>query len=278
MSAPRLLDLFCGAGGAAMGYSRAGFEVIGVDIAPQPHYPFEFHQADALQYCAEHGCEFDAIHASPPCQDASIMRRGRWKDRIHPKLIEPMRRLLITIAKPYVIENVAGAALMNPILLCGTMFGLQTKNGSQLRRHRLFECSWVFSALLPPHYHKPNVSVIGVYGGGQHPQRRRIPSTIGVYGHADGSSSRDNLGYSCFTTDDRRDAMGIRWMTGSELSQAIPPAYTEFIGRQLMDYLKDRPTPAAFNVSPVQHKPACVAPGGVSCNTKGGFDEQKNRG
>lgn len=232
----RLLDLFCGAGGAAMGYHRAGFEVVGVDIKPQPHYPFEFHQADAIEYLAEHGCEFDVIHASPPCQAFSAMTNGRWQDRLknHPDLIDPTRKLLCKIGRPYIIENVIGAPLIDPIMLCGTMFALETKAKSQLRRHRLFECSFSPNSLLPPCNHRNNASVIGVYGGGQHPQRRRIPSTIGVYGHAGGSSKRDYLDFSCFTTKDRRDAMGIDWMTGNELSQAIPPAYTEFIGRQLM--------------------------------------------
>jgi DNA (cytosine-5)-methyltransferase 1 len=165
------------------------------------------------------------------------MRRGRWQDREHADLLAPTRDLLIAIGKPYVIENVIGAKLINPILLCGTMFGLQTRAGAQLRRHRLFELSWPLGCLLPAHYHKPCVSVIGVYGGGQHPQRRRVPVTIGVYGHAGGSSSRDYLDCKCFTTQARREAMGIDWMTGDELSQAIPPAYTEFVGRQLVRYL-----------------------------------------
>lgn len=232
----RLLDLYCGAGGAAMGYYRAGFnEIVGIDINPQPRYPFEFHQADALEYLAEHGHEFDAIHASPPCQKFSAMRKGRWKDRYHADLVEPTREILIRISKPYVIENVVGAPLIEPVMLCGTMFGLQTKHGSQLRRHRLFETSYKIDALLPPCNHIVGASVIVVYGGGQHPQRRKIPATIGVYGHAGGSSKRDCLDF--FTTNDRRDAMGIDWMTGKELSQAIPPAYTEWIGKQIIDWI-----------------------------------------
>lgn len=228
----KLLDLFCCAGGAGMGYHRAGFEVVGVDIDPQPRYPFEFHQADALEYLAEHGHEFDVIHASPPCQHYSTMTKGRWQDRLesHPDLIAPVRALLQKIGKPYVIENVEGARaeLVNPILLCGTMFGLQTKHGSQLRRHRYFEMS-IPMFLVPTCQHNKG-SVIGVYGGGQNPARRR-PATIGVWGHAGGSSNRDNL--ISFGTDDRREAMGIDWMVGDELSEAIPPAYTEYIGSQL---------------------------------------------
>jgi DNA (cytosine-5)-methyltransferase 1 len=230
----RLLDLFCGAGGAAMGYHRAGFEVVGVDNRPQKRFPFEFHQADALEYLKEHGREFDFIHASPPCQRFSVMRRGRWQDREHPDLLTPTRELLGKIGRPYVIENVVGAPLINPVMLCGTLFGLKTKAGSQLRRHRLFEIHPPLLVLTPQCLHATEASVIGVYGGGQHPQRRRFPLTIGVFGHSGGTSRRDYPDMDCFTTNDRRDAMGIDWMTGKELSEAIPPAYTEYIGKQVL--------------------------------------------
>ena len=229
--------MFCGAGGAGMGYHRAGFEVVGVDINPQPHYPFEFIQGDALEYLAAHGHEFDVIHASPPCQAFSTMTKGRWQDRIgdHPKLIEPVRELLKFTRKPFVIENVEGARreLITPFLLCGTMFGLQTKAGSQLRRHRYFEYSLGF--IWTPSYQHNSGSAIGVYGGGQNPARKK-PATIGVWGHVGGSSTRD--GIAQFGTQDRRDAMGIDWMTGKELSEAIPPAYTEYIGRYLMRHIE----------------------------------------
>ena len=233
---PRLLDLFCGAGGCSMGYHRAGFDVTGVDIKPQPRYPFIFIQGDALEYLREHGHEYDAITASPPCQAFSAMRKGRWQDREHPDLIEPTRATLKATGKPYVIENVEGAPLMAPITLCGTMFGLRTRHGSQLRRHRLFEAPWFFG-LIPTCAHN-EYAAIGVYGGGQHPQRRcndansRLPATIGVYVNSGGSSVRD--GTTGFGVVDRRDAMGIDWMTNAELSQAIPPAYTQFIGEQLL--------------------------------------------
>lgn len=231
----KLLDLFCGAGGAGMGYSRIGLEVVGVDINPQPHYPFKFYQGDAIEYLKEHGSEFDCIHASPPCQRYSAMTNGRWKDRVseHPDLVDPVRQLLVELNKPYVIENVVGSPLINPTMLCGTMFQLQTKGGSQLRRHRLFETSF-HVGLTPPCQHN-NGSAIGVYGGGQNPSRK-IPATIGVYGHAGVASNRDCL--LLFGTQDRRDAMGIDWMSGKELSEAIPPAYTEFIGRYLLDSFK----------------------------------------
>lgn len=233
---PRLLDLFSGAGGAGVGYSRAGFDVTGVDIAPQPRYPFAFVQADALDYLAAHGWMYDAIHASPPCQKYSSMTRGRWQDREHPDLIAPARALLIASGKPYVIENVVGAPLLNPVLLCGTMFGLQTSEGSQLRRHRLFECSWNSLILTPPCNHNDG-SPIGVYGGGQHPDTRR-PATIGVWGNTGGHSVRDNLDH--YGIEARREAMGIDWTTGDELSEAIPPAYTRFIGIGLMQYVLER--------------------------------------
>jgi DNA (cytosine-5)-methyltransferase 1 len=236
MKKTRLLDLFCGAGGCSEGYHRAGFEVVGVDIKQQKHYPFEFHQEDALTYPLD---GFDVVHASPPCQRFSVLRRGRWQDRDHADLLSPTRQRLVDSKKLFIIENVPGSPLINPIVLCGTMFGLETKHGSQLRRHRLFETSFpVFLDMVCNH--KRGASVIGVYGGGQHPQRRKIPATIGVYGHTGGSSKRDYLDFSCFTTQDRRDAMGINWMTGAELSQAIPPAYTEFIGKQLIRFLEEK--------------------------------------
>ena len=235
ISRPRLLDTFCGAGGCSMGYYRAGFDVVGVDINPQKNYPFEFHQGDALEFIAEHGHEFDVIHASPPCQVHSVMTKRWGRDTIqnHVDLIPAARAVLKAAGKPYVIENVPGArsCLITPVMLCGTMFGLGA-NGAQLRRHRYFECSF-FVGLTPPCQHDQSSS-IGVYGGGQHPKRRR---TIGVYGHSGDYSKRD--GHKAFGVDARREAMGIDWMTQAELSQAIPPAYTEYIGKRIMDIIRD---------------------------------------
>lgn len=226
----RLLDLFCGAGGAAMGYHRAGFtEIVGVDIKPMPRYPFTFVQADAIEYVAAHGREFDAIHASPPCQ-AFTPLKAMWNSREHPDLVAPTRIALRAAGRPYAIENVPGAPLENPLTLCGTMFGLRTEGGqAELRRHRLFECQPIPFVLLPPCHH--NGAVIGVYGGHGRDRRRSVTVT----GHAGGRSVRD--GTQQFSTAARREAMGIDWMTGNELSQAIPPAYTEFIGRQLISFL-----------------------------------------
>ena len=208
----KMLDLYCKAGGAGMGYHRAGWEVVGVDIEPQPRYPFRFVRADALEYLREHWREFDAIHASPPCQRYSAMTKGRWQDRVdeHPDLIEPTRRLLKETGLPYIIENVIGAPLINPVRLCGSMFGLQSSAGNPLYRHRIFETNFLIG-LTPPCSHN-KVSAL---------------PAVAVYGHSGGTSKR---GDATFGIQARREAMGIDWMTGNELSQAIPPAYTEFIG------------------------------------------------
>ena len=146
---PRLLDLFCGAGGAAMGYHRAGFEVVGVDINPQPHYPFEFIQGDAVEVALDAWRLFDAIHASPPCQAYSWSAK-RWAEVERAELVAPTRSLLADIGRPYVIENVVGAPLIDPITLCGEMFGLE------VIRHRLFESNqWLMS--MPHRKHRGTV-------------------------------------------------------------------------------------------------------------------------
>ena len=220
---PRLLDLFCGAGGAAVGYSRAGFEVVGVDHVNQPHYPFEFIKCDALAYLREilrdeQRYGFDAIHASPPCQ-AHTPLKSLHKDIEYPKLIAPTRELLEATGLPYVIENVPGAPLIHPFKLCGSSFGLD------VRRHRLFETNWPIG-LLPPcahHLHTPRFQNTGT--------RRRavLSSVVGVYG---GSHFKgDNIAY-------RSAAMGIDWMTLPELSQAIPPDFTQLIGAQLLQHIQ----------------------------------------
>lgn len=202
-----------------MGYHRAGFEVVGVDIKPQKHYPFEFHQADALEYLAEHGREFDAIHASPPCQAYSVLTKQWGRSKSHPDLVGPTRDILIGLRLPYVIENVEGAPLVNPIKLCGTSFGLGSGT-RELRRHRLFELGWFEILMVPPCAHGTR------------------PQTITVVGGAGGKSRRDTRDGKPFAnTADRLEAMGTPWMNGSEVVEAIPPAYTEWIGRQLMAQL-----------------------------------------
>ena len=207
---PRLLDLFCGAGGAAMGYHRVGFdEIVGVDIKPQPRYPFEFIQADAMTFPLE---GFDAIHASPPCQAHTALRTA-WNAKAHEDLLTPTLARLAAAATPWIAENGPGAPMRRDLVLCGTMFGLGV-GSAELRRHRWFQTNWPTPALRTPCAHKENPITIGVYG--QHGRdRRRSVQTF-------------------FSVEDGKRAMGIDWMTGDELSQAIPPAYTEYIGRHLI--------------------------------------------
>lgn len=222
------LDLFCGAGGASMGLHRAGFEVIGVDIKLQPHYPFQFVQGDALRPPVRFE-DFDFIWASPPCQ-AHTALKTMYNAKSHEDFIPATRQLLADSGKPYVIENVCGAPVRPDIILCGTMFGLGTGD-AELRRHRLFEINFI-PPLTPSCNHYARGRVCGVYGGHGRDKRRIRPHTVGVYGKAGGKSVRD--GVQQFSTAERAEAMGIDWMTGAELSQAIPPAYSEFIGRAAM--------------------------------------------
>jgi DNA (cytosine-5)-methyltransferase 1 len=201
---PLLLDLFCGAGGAAMGYHRAGFDVVGIDNRPQRHYPFRFILGDALNPPVDLS-RFDAIHASPPCQKFSVCTPTAYKGD-HPDLIAPVRRMLVEAGLPFVIENVPGArrVLQDPIRLCGTQFGLP------LWRHRYFECEgFERPLLLAPCEHRGGPVLIS--GSPRRNGCRREPST-----------------------EERRRAMQTPWMTRTDMDQAIPPAYTEFIGRQLL--------------------------------------------
>lgn len=222
----RALDLFCGAGGVSMGLRRAGFEVTGVDRRPQPRYPFTFIQAGAMTFPLE---GYDLIWASPPCQ-AHTALRSLPNAKEHPDLIPEVRARLKASGLPYVIENVPGAPLLQPVRLCGTMFGLQTEDGrAELRRHRLFETNLPILILTPPCAHRR--FSIPVYGGGDQgwdQRRRNYPKTIGVYGHTGGAFAKEKA--QRFLTKDRKYAMGIDWMTNEKLSQAIPPAYAEHIG------------------------------------------------
>ena len=220
MSRPVILDLFCGAGGAGAGYHQAGFDVIGVDINPQPNYPYPFWQDDALTVLRNLKSRgtVAAIHASPPCQAFSAMKHMPDAKQ-HPELVEPVRELLQEIGVPWVIENVPGAPLRNPVLLCGTMFGLGAA-GFELRRHRLFESNQALLLPGPCRHEKP---VIGVYGG-----HVRCRST--KYWRGTGA---DFPGYN--KKQLAMTAMGIEHsMTMQEISEGIPPAYTEHIGRQLL--------------------------------------------
>jgi len=227
---PRLLDLFCGAGGATKGYQRAGFYVVGVDNRPQPRYcGDEFVLADALEYVARHGHEFDAIHASPPCQGYSALRCLPWlRDREYPMLIEACREALKVTGRPYVIENVERAPLLNGLTLCGRMFNLP------VYRHRQFECSEI---LLSPGHAQHDV----VIGAGRMLNDRRKGSLNN--GSAKGAWGKQIIvtvaGGQC-RKDEAERALSIDWMQKSELMQAIPPAYTEYIGRQLMAAIQER--------------------------------------
>lgn len=232
MSRPLLLDLFSGAGGAARGYHDAGFEVVGVDVKPQPRYPYRFVQEDALAFLRANGASFDAVHASPPCQKFSAMRTMP-DAKEHPDLVGPVREILQSLGRPYVIENVPGAPLLNPITLCGTMFGLGWED-AELRRHRLFESNVL---LLQPACRHGDRATIGVYGG--HIRNRKRARTIGVYGEGVRDSRRKtDRGHSDFRKEVGEIAMQISWMSIAELCQAIPPAYTKFIGEQLMQALR----------------------------------------
>ncbi len=211
---PRLLDLFCCAGGAGMGYSRAGFEVVGVDIDPQPNYPFEFVQADALEVLQSGSVfRFDAIHASPPCPFYSTATRDHDK---HPDLVGPVRELLVQAGLPYVIENVVGAPLdtgplnlfgSGGVMLCGSMFGMD-----RVRRHRLFESS----------VQLPQMAC-------RHPGER--PYTITGHLHRTEQDYPHSLKP---TRTHALELMGTPWMTWQECVECIPPAYTEWIGTELL--------------------------------------------
>lgn len=211
---PKLLDLYSCAGGAGMGYSRAGFEVVGIDIKPQPHYPFEFHQADALEYLAEHYHEFDVIHASPPCQRYSRITRMNGTQENHPDLLQASIDALEKTGKPYIVENVPGAPMRNYLILCGTMFGLR------VFRHRWFMTNPpILMAPMSCNHHGRSCNG-GKNGDQKHPEAEFITVTGSVHPIAKA-----------------KKAMGIDWMNRAELVEAIPPAYTEWLGRQMITCL-----------------------------------------
>jgi len=210
----KLLDLFCGAGGAAVGYHRAGFdEIVGVDLNPQPRYPFEFVQGDALEYLSEHGSEFDAIHASPPCQDYSRAVR-HLSSPGYPRLLEPTQEILETLDCSYVIENVVGSPIpvqstlfgQHGVYLCGTMFGLR------IWRHRLFATNFAVALPGPCNHVEPAMNPY---------------NTQGRQGLDDERGDTERETYW-------REHWGVGWMKRDEGREAIPPAYTEHIGQTLI--------------------------------------------
>ena len=221
MTRPLLLDTFCGAGGAGVGYHRAGFDVIGVDIKLHADYPFPMIVGNAMEYLtdAEFLAQFDAVHASPPCPRYSRATPAANRDS-HPDLVGPVREALEAWGGSYIIENVPGAPLDHPVILCGSAFGLR------VRRHRLFESN---AFLMSPGCCHGGQIPVGVYG--QHPDRE------GGFLRPDGSSR----GVKATSVADAGDALGIDWMTQWEdLADSIPPAFTEHLGDQLLGQLIER--------------------------------------
>jgi DNA (cytosine-5)-methyltransferase 1 len=209
----KLLDLYCCQGGAAMGYRRAGFQVVGVDLDPQPRYPFIFERSDAIEYVREHGHRFDAIHASPPCQAYSQAQRLRGRQ--HPDLIARTRAALIEVGKPYVIENVMDARkhLQNPVMLCGAMFP-----ALRVYRHRLFEASFPLAVPTHPAHVAPQVKM------GRAPKPGEWVQAVGNFSGV----------------AEARAAMEIDWMNRDGLRECIPPAYSEWVGLWLMEHLREQ--------------------------------------
>ena len=211
-SKPICLDLYCGAGGCSVGYDRAGFHVIGVDIKEQPNYPFTFIQSDALEFDIPDWVDF--VHASPECQRFSVTRHiGTMNIDNYGDDIEPIRAKLKATGKPYVIENVPGAPLDNPIVLHGTMFGLKVV------RKRLFESN-VF--LMAP----------------DQPIGKTFTNAASGYSSFANGATHISVAGKNFNPHDARKAMGIDWMsTRKELALSIPPAYTHYIGDQIISYI-----------------------------------------
>jgi DNA (cytosine-5)-methyltransferase 1 len=219
MTRPRALVCFCCQGGEAMGYHRAGFEVHGVDNNPKmlKRFPFPCHQGDAIEYVKQHGHKYEVVAGGPPCQRWTKAQRIQGNE--HPDLIGKFREVLLTLGKPYVIENVeeARGELIDPVMLCGTMpeFGLHTD------RHRLFETNWPLT--VPEHT-----------GGGHKGQHTKMgrPWKPGTLYQAVGNFSGVEF---------VRQDLGVPWMNRDGIRECIPPAYAEYIGRQLMAHL-DKPS------------------------------------
>ena len=215
-----LLDLFSGIGGAGVGYSRAGFKVVGVDKQWMPEYPFPYYRQDALKFMERfledgntiNGEPVDAIHASPPCKKFSTISKSLGYDS-HTDLLTPIREMLVESGLPYIIENVPGAPMRNPIMLCGSMFELRIERG-YLQRHRLFESNIMLQMPRPCRHEG---QAIGVYGNGRGggPLRMRTANAA-----------------------EAKALMGIDWAGRNGITQAVPPAYTEYLGKQLANTLQ----------------------------------------
>lgn len=222
MQRPKLLDLYCGEGGCSMGYHLAGFDVTGVDIVRMERYPFEFVQASALSLPASYLLQFDAIAASPPCKVHTAMRM--FSSAHHRDLLPATRSLLNFVGKPFVMENVPGAPMIRPITLCGSMFGLN------VRRHRLFESNIKLEQPKCDHAgqkaNSPGYKVLQYHSG---QPREHTASVVSVYGRGNG--------YGEGETELWRKVMDMPWASKDGLAQAIPPAYTKFIGQQLLAHL-----------------------------------------
>lgn len=223
----RLLDLYCCEGGASTGYARAGFEVIGVDLFDKfsiKRYPFEAIRSDAIEFLEIHGYEFDVIHASPPCQHASAGTRALDRSR-YPELITPTRQALLRLGKPYILENVRGSSLHDPIELCGCMFNMTAIDDDgvllHLQRARLFESNMPLTPPAP-HDHSDHEWVGGSYGGARKNKYEAKYERKGGY---------------VPSIPVQKKLLGIDWMTQRGMFQAIPPTYTEWVGRQVIQYL-----------------------------------------
>jgi len=237
---PKLLDLFCGEGGAAEGYTRAGWDVVGVDKRnlSRRYRGQAFYFGEALSFLARYGSNFDAIHASPPCQGYTIATAGNPEARAkHKRLIAATRELLILTGRPWVIENVeqARSQMVDPILLCGRMFGLSANDEDGLPlvldRHRLFESNVPLAA--PAHPKHGDEQVAGVYGGSR--RSSKANATPADDRHA--ARHERHGGYVPRSKRVQQELLGIDWMTVKGMQESIPPAYSMFVGTQLLDHL-----------------------------------------
>lgn len=232
----KALDLFCKAGGAGMGLHLAGFEVTGIDIEPQKRYPFTFYQGSTLEVNIEWARRFDLVWASPPCQAHSALK-VLHNAKKHLDLVPQTCELLTAIGKPYIIENVVGAPLNSPVMLCGTMFGLGVKD-AELQRHRIFETSFFVRQMQCNHGAR---HTIGVYGGHIRNRKRAVaPTGHDLTANAKVRRLNREAGYPDFTIEDGYAAMGINWMVRDELSQAIPPAYSKYLAEEFLRTLQNK--------------------------------------